>query len=136
MTEDGRPSLVVAFIERDGTREGLVWVDEATKRILRFRTDVLNHPNGGKFDSFTRDVRFVPVNFSALATTLWLPASATVHARFATGELHSVHRFSDYHADENNAIGKAAGPTGMEDDAFEVLLKGVAALEAGKPEMR
>jgi VWFA-related protein len=133
MAEDGRPSLVVAFLARDGTREGLVWVDEATKRILRFRTDVLNHPNGGKFDSFTRDVRLVPVNFSALATTLWLPSSATVHARFATGELHSIHRFADYHADKNDAAGKADGPTGMEDDAFEVLLKGAAALAAGKP---
>ncbi|HLN01029.1 MAG TPA: VWA domain-containing protein [Bryobacteraceae bacterium] len=134
ITEGGRPSLVVAFIEKDGTREGLVWLDEATKRILRFRTDVLNHPNGGKFDSFTRDVRFVPVNFSALATTLWLPSRATVHARFATGEAHTIHRFSDYRADKNNDIGKADGPTGMEDDAFEMLLKGVAALEAGKPE--
>lgn len=47
MSEGGRPSLVVAFLALDGTREGLVWVDEATKRILRFRTDVLNHPNGG-----------------------------------------------------------------------------------------
>jgi hypothetical protein len=35
------------------------------------------------FDSFTRDVRFVPVDFPALATTPWLPASATVHATFA-----------------------------------------------------
>jgi hypothetical protein len=46
-----------------------VWVDDGTRRVLRFRTDVLNHANGGKFDSFTRDARFVPVNFSALATT-------------------------------------------------------------------
>jgi VWFA-related protein len=133
MAEGGRPSLVVVFLARDGTREGLVWVDEATKRILRFRTDVLNHPNAGKFGSFTRDVRFVPVSFSALATTLWLPSSATVHARFAAGELHSIHRFADYHADKNDAAGKADGPTGMEDGAFEVLLKGAAALAAGKP---
>jgi VWFA-related protein len=132
ITEGGKPGLVVAFIERDGTREGLVWVDEGTKRVLRFRMDVLNHPNGGKLDSFTRDVRFVPVRFSAFATTLWLPSSATVYARFATGELHSVHQFSDYHADENDDAGKAAGPTGTEDDAIEVLLKGVAAVEAGK----
>jgi VWFA-related protein len=134
ITEGSRPSLVVAFIERDGTREGLVWLDEATKRILRLRTDVLNHSDGGKFDSFTRDVRFVPVNFSALTIMLWLPSSAAVDARFATGEAHTVHRFSDYRADKNTDIGKADGPTGMDDDAFELLLKGVAALEAGKPE--
>ena len=134
IAEGGRPSLVVAFLERDGAREGLVWLDEATKRVLRFRTDVLRRPFGGKLDSFTRDVRFVPVNFSSLKTTLWLPSSATVHARFAAGELHSVHRFSEYHADENDAAGKPRGPLAMEDDAIEVLLKGVAALETGKPE--
>ena len=134
MAEDGRASLVIAFIARDGSREGLVWLDEATKRVLRFRTDVLDHPGGGKFDSFARDVRFVPVNFSALATTLWLPSSATVGARFAAGEVHTVHRFSDYRAQEHDATGEPVGPMGMEDDAFEVLLKGVAALEAEKPE--
>ena len=134
IAEGGRPGLLLAFLQRDGTREGLVWLDEATKRILRFRTDALKHPDGAKFDSFTRDVHFVPVKFSTLATTLWLPSSATVDARFATTELHSVHRFSNYRANENAATGEAVGPTAMEDDAFEVLLKGVAALEARKPE--
>jgi VWFA-related protein len=131
MVEGGKPSLVVAFTARDESREGLVWVDEATKRVLRFRMDALKHPPEGKFKSFTRDVRFTSVEFSAVAT-IWLPLSATVHAQFDTGELHSIHRFSDYRADENNGTGKAAGPVGMEDDAFEVLLKGLAALEAGK----
>jgi VWFA-related protein len=147
ITEGGGRSLVMAFTARDGTRQGLVWVDEATKRIVRFRTDVLKHPEGQKFDSFTRDVRFVPVNFFALETTLWLPSSATVHVRFATGELHSVHRFSDYHAEEKDTdatqlkeryrrekdTGEATEPVGMEDDGIEVLLKGVVALEEGKP---
>jgi len=123
----------VAFAARDGSREGLVWLDEATKRVVRFRMDVLNHPNGGKFNSFTRDVRFVPLKFAAMETPLWLPASAAVHARFATGELHSVHRFSDYHADETDDSGKTDVPGAMEEDAFEVLLNGLAALEAGEP---
>jgi len=131
MAEGGRPSFVVAYIERDGSREGLVWVDEATKRVLRFQMEALNHPNEGKFKRFTRDVRFAPVEFSAVAT-IWLPLNATVHAQFDTGELHSIHRFSDYRVETNNATGKAAGPVGMEDDGFEVLLKGLAALEAGK----
>jgi VWFA-related protein len=141
MEEGG--GLVLAFIERDGTREGLIWIDEATKRILRFRTHVLKHPAGEKLETFTQDVRFVPVNFSALQTTLWLPSSATVDARFAKGELHSVHRFSDYHVDgfENDKdaaqlkkdTGQAAGPVALEEDGIETMLKGVAALQAGRP---
>ena len=121
ITEAGAPSLVVAFIQQDGSRQGLVWLDDATKRIVRLRTD----------DSFTRDIRFVPVNFPALDTTLWLPSSATVHARFATGELHSVHRFSDYRTKLENDTGETPSPVALADDPFEVLLKGVAALEAG-----
>ena len=104
--------FVVAFAARDGSRQGFVWVDERTKQITRLRMD----------DKFSRDVRFVPVTFAALSTTLWLPSSATVTVRFAGGELHSVHRFSDYHLEgSDKTAGRAAKPE-MELDAIEVLL--------------
>lgn len=132
--EAGVRSSVIAFAEREGARQGLVWIDDAAKRIIRVRTDVLKHPPEEKFESFTRDVRFVPVSFPALAATLWLPSRATVHIRFAAGEAHNVHRFSDYREDQREQeAGQAAPPAGMEDDAIEVLLQGVAALTAGKP---
>jgi VWFA-related protein len=118
--EGGAPNVVVAFVQREGSRQGLVWIDEATKRIVRLRTD----------SSFTRDIRFVPVHFPALEITLWLPCSVTVHARFAAGELHTVHRFSDYRTPRKD-IGETASPAALADDPFEVLLKGVEALEAG-----
>ena len=125
ITEAGAPSLVVAFILQDGSREGLVLMDEATKRIVRLRTD----------DNFTRDVRFAPVKFAAVETSLWLPARATVHARFSTGEVHSVHLFSDYQSEgPNHEIGEEPATRGTELDPFEQLVKGVAALAAGKPE--
>jgi len=142
-SEAGARSFVVAFSAKDGTRQGFVWVDEATKRIVRVRTDLLKHPETDKFDSLSRDVRFAPVNFSALETAPWLPSAATVDVRFAAGEMHSVHRFSDYHVDgfekDTDATqlkedtGEAAGPVGMDEDGIELLLKGVAALAAGKP---
>ena len=122
IVEGGAPSLVVAFAAKDGSRQGLVWVDKATKRIVRLRMD----------DSLTRDVRFMPVNFPASGTTLWLPSNATVHAQFPAGELHSIHRFSDYRVEGSEKTSGVASAA-MDDDAFEVLLKGVAALEAGKP---
>jgi VWFA-related protein len=121
--EGGAGRFVVAFAARDGARQGLLWVDETTKTIARLRMD----------DRFTRNVRFIPVTFSGPAVTLWLPSSATVNLRLATGELHSVHRFSDYHLEgsEKN-IGAAAKPP-LEEDAIEVLMDGVLALEAGTP---
>jgi VWFA-related protein len=121
--EGGVGRFVVAFAARDGSRQSLVWVDETSKQIERLRMD-------GKL---SRDVRFIPVTFSAPATTLWLPSSATVKVRFAAGEMHSVHRFSDYHLEgAEKTIGAAAKPA-IEEDAIEVLLNGVLALEAGKP---
>jgi len=143
IAESGGRSFVVAFAQRDETRQGLVWVDEVAKRVVRLRFDVLKPVEGQSFESFTRDVRFVPVTFSALETTPWLPSGATVHVRFAGGELHSVHRFSDYHVDgfENDSdpvqlkedTGEAPGFAAIEEDSIETLLKGVAALEAQKP---
>ncbi len=132
ITEGGNHSLVVAFVTRDAARQGLAWIDEATKRIVRVRTDVLKHPEGQAFDSLTRDVRFIPVKFSFAEIPLWLPARATLHVRFSGGELHSVHRFSNYVSDQDK--GEAAATVDSAGDPYEKLLKGIAALEAGKPE--
>ena len=135
ISEAGLPSLVVAFARRDGSKESLVWIDAGTKQILRCRTDTLKGLEKGKIESFTRNVRFVQVKFPALDTALSLPSSATVHLRFAAGEMHSVHRFSAYHRDGTNQdTGEPARPPNLADDAFEVLLNGIATLEAGKPD--
>jgi VWFA-related protein len=135
ITESGAPNLVLAFAAQDGSRQGLVWVDERTKRIARVRTDLLKHSPEQKFDSFTRDVRFVAVKFSTFETSLWLPARATAHVRFSTGELHSVHRFSDYQAEGSKKdIGQATASVSTEDDPLELLVIGIAALQAGRPQ--
>ena len=141
--EGGRRTFVIAFAARDETRQGLIWVDEPTKTIVRLRTYILRRQPGESFESFTKDVRFVPVNFAALETAPWLPVAATVQVRFAAGELYSIHRFSDYRvegfegdtdaAQLKEDTGEAptqAGVTG--EDAIETLLKGVAALQANK----
>jgi len=140
--ESGWQCAVITFLTRDGTRQGIVWVNEAQSRIVRLRTDFLHHAEGISFDSFTRDVRFTPVDFPALATTPWLPTSATVHATFAKGEVHTVDRFSDYHVDgyedDTDAAqlkedtGAPAQRTALADDGFEVILTGLAALQSGE----
>jgi VWFA-related protein len=73
------------------------------------------------------------VTFSVPAVTFWLPSSATVNLRLASGELHSVHRFSDYHLEGSEKNIGAAAKTVLEEDAIEVLIDGVLALEAGTP---
>lgn len=133
IAERGGRTIVVAFAARDGSRQGLIWMDQTTKRVVRFRTDFLQHPKGTEFESFTRDVRFAQVNFPP-DVSLWLPSYATVHLRFAGGELHSVHRLSDYRTDAlKAAAGAVVGPMSHEDDPYEAMLEGLADLQAGKP---
>lgn len=133
IAENGSRSLVVAFLADDGSRQGLAWLDEATTRVLRLRTDVLKPAAGEEFESFTRDERFVAVSFPARGITLWLPSAVTAHLRFAAGELHTIDRFSDYRVGEaGKEVGEAAAAD-REEDAYEILLKGVTVLAAGNP---
>ncbi|HLK19504.1 MAG TPA: hypothetical protein VKT81_11120, partial [Bryobacteraceae bacterium] len=44
-------SLVLAFLTRNGARQGLAWVDASNKRIVRLRTDILKGPEGETFES-------------------------------------------------------------------------------------
>lgn len=143
VTENGQRLLVLLFATRDETSEGVVWIDEPSKRIVRVRSYIGKRPQSDSFDSLIRDVRFLPVKFAGLDSTLWLPSSAVVHIKFSKSEVHNVHRFSDYHVDgfESDTdpaqlkedTGEAASAPVIIEDPFETLLKGVAALQAQKP---
>ncbi len=134
LAEGGQRSLVVAFAAKDESRQGLVWLDEATGRVLRWRTDFLRPPPGQELDNFSRDVRFTTVKFSNVETPLWLPTSATVDARFVGGELHTVHRFSDYRVDGSEKdTGDPQGPAAWDEDAKEALLRRPAAPKPTEP---
>ncbi len=136
-------NLVLAFVASDGTAQGLVWLDEGTKIIRRVRTDDLSHDSGQPFETFIRDTRFTSVSFPTVGKTMLLPSSAIVHARFATGEVHSVHRFSDYRpygfeknpdaAQAKQDIGQGVEPATLGEDAIELLVKGMLALHSGAP---
>jgi VWFA-related protein len=141
--ESGHPAHLLAFLTKDGKRQGLVWVDVETRRILRLRVDSLQPPAGETYTRFTRDVRYIEVNFPELDSTVWLPALAAVDLRIPNADLHSVHRFSGYmlegsvnDADASRRKMGAGGPSPpppAPDDPYEVLYKGFAALEAGNP---
>ncbi len=143
ITESGRPAHVLAFRTNDGQRQGLVWLDVATKRILRLRTDALKPRPGESFDRFSRDVRYIPVTFSDLDSTLWLPSFAVADLHFPAGDLHTIHRFSDYLLEgsvkdtsisrRKMGAGEPSSPPAAGDDPYEILFNGFTALNADKP---
>ena len=123
--------------------QGLVWIDGAANRIVRLRLDLLERVEDFPFETLTTDISLAPMNFQSVATTFLIPARVTVHAGYAGGEVHSVHRFSDYQlygvggriaADEN---GKHAGVPTMEaasaEDAWELLDRGISLARENKP---
>ncbi len=89
--------------------QGLVWIDAPTHRIVRLRTDLAERIAGFPFKILTTDLAIVPVKFQATGNLFWLPARATVHGRYAGGELYTVHRYSDYRL--------AGGPSSGSDNA-------------------
>ncbi len=144
----GQDFFVVAFAQRPDAKElrsnievgsngqtapmqGLAWID-AGKRIVRLRVDMLGPVEHFPLETLTTDISMVPVNFKSMGSVFWLPARVTVDARFAGGELHSVHRYSDYRAVNEQSAGIAAVAAPSGDDAYELVARGIALLKEGK----
>ena len=98
--------------------QGLVWIDAATRRIVRLRLDLLGRVKGLPLETITTDISLIPVNFKAIRTVLWLPARVTVHGSFAGGDVHSVHRYSNYESPSGKAVAMTASDG---KDAYELL---------------
>jgi VWFA-related protein len=150
-TTDGRDLLIIVFAQHPdsiglrshiGLREGraallqgVVWIEAATHRVVRLRADLQGRIEGFPFERLSTDISFVPVTFARLGTVLWLPAAVTVQARYAGGELHSVHRYSDYRIDApgENAAGVPAVTAAVDDDALELVDHGISLARENKP---
>ncbi len=146
---DGHDCFVVAFVQRpDGAGlptyprtgpngqnvrlQGLAWFEAATKRIVRLRMDMLGLIEGFPLEAVTTNISMVPVRFESIGTVLYLPARVTVHARYAGGELHSVHRYSDYQSETEKSAGIAEVASVGGEDAYELLALGIALAREGK----
>lgn len=111
--------------DRTAALQGLVWIDAATHRILRLRTDLAEHVDGFPLETLSTDIVLAPVKFQPGDDVFWLPARVTVHARYAGGELHTVHRYADYHASGSGAAGTPLVAVSSADDGWEMLDRAV-----------
>jgi hypothetical protein len=76
--------------------QGVAWIDPATYRIIRLRTDLLVPRPAISLRRLTTQVRFDEVHFSSVQTTLWLPHEVEVTAEWAGKVYRNVHRYSDF----------------------------------------
>jgi len=146
---DGHDCFVVAFAQRpEGTAlrshiqtwpngqtarlQGIAWIDASAKRIVRLRLDLLAPIEGFPLETVTTGISLVSVNFKSTGSVFWLPATVTVHARYAGGELHTVHRYSDYQQEAEKSAGNPAGAAATGEDPYELLARGVKLAQEGK----
>ncbi|HXN49202.1 MAG TPA: VWA domain-containing protein, partial [Bryobacteraceae bacterium] len=122
----GHDSWVVAFARRDGNGQGLVWIDAASHQVVRLRVDLAAPIHGSPLESLTTDVAFVAIKFPSTGSVLWLPARVTAHGRYEGGELHSVHRYSDYRLAGSQRTGVPAAAGSNTEDPWEMLDRSIA----------
>jgi len=122
----GRDSWLVAFARRAGKGQGLVWIDAASHRIVRLRVDLAAPIQDSPLETLTTDIAVVPVKFPSIGSVLWLPARVTVHGRYAGGELHSVHRYSDYRLAGSQDAGIPAAAVSNAEDPWEMLDRSIS----------
>jgi hypothetical protein len=76
--------------------QGVAWIDPASFRILRLRTDILQpEPTVGLLKETTQVV-YSEVSFTQSDKTLWLPREVTVTGQLKQYLFHNKHSYTDY----------------------------------------
>lgn len=110
---EGRTLHVVAFAQRPQTAkmierfntdnasvlvllQGVAWIDAASYRIIRLRSDLLKPPSGIRLERQTTEIRFQQVPFKEIAAALWLPQEVAVTVDWKGKTFRNWHRYSDF----------------------------------------
>jgi hypothetical protein len=76
--------------------QGIVWIDPATFRIRRLRTEVLVPPTHIGIMKETTQILYTEVSFEQGTLKLWLPREVDVTGQLDQFRYHNQHRYSDY----------------------------------------
>jgi len=126
-TVKGRNTYVVAFAQRPGVArqasrvgadhktgfvfvQGVAWIDPASFRILRMRTDIEQPEMDVGLKSETTQVEYAEVSFKEGGKTLWLPREVTVNGELNGNIFHNRHHYSDFRLFVVETEGKQKNP--------------------------
>jgi hypothetical protein len=88
ITREGRSVLLLS--------QGIVWIDQASFRIIRLRSDLLApHPEIG-LAAQTTVLQFGMTTLPESATPLWLPHEVVVTTQVDDRMFRNMHRYSNY----------------------------------------
>jgi len=113
LTEGGLRCYVVAFAQRPGFAtitgavvyaaksvcilyQGIAWIDEASYRIVRLRTDLLAPRPDIGLQRQTTELHFSETRLPQTASTLWLPQEVVVTTGTKDHLLRNIHYYSNY----------------------------------------
>ncbi len=96
--EGSAPLSILRLKNRDLPIEwrGRAWIDPASGRVVRIRTDLGASLADVGLEQLTSDVSYSEVTFVEAAQTMWLPEAAQVEARTAHQHWRNLHQFTDY----------------------------------------
>lgn len=112
-TEGGAKCYVVAFAQKPGWAtvtgsvvykgipvlilyQGIAWIDEASFRIVRLRTDLLAPRPSIGLERQTTELHFGETRLSHTPVPLWLPQEVVVTIEWNKLLYRNIHRYSDY----------------------------------------
>jgi hypothetical protein len=112
-TNGGFKSYVVAFAQKPGSAtitgrlieegksvcllyQGIAWIDEASFRIVRLRTDLLTPRPEIGLEMETTELQFGMAPLRQTDSSLWLPKQVVVTAERNNQRFRNFHRYSDY----------------------------------------
>jgi hypothetical protein len=110
---EGQDTYVVAFAQRPEVArhvgevdfnhktavvflQGVAWIDPASFRILRLRTDIQQPELDVGLRRETTEVEYSEVTFKEGGRRLWLPRQVTVSGQLNLYSFHNEHHYSDY----------------------------------------
>ncbi len=123
----GQRTLVVAFVQQPGVArqaarvafedkaafvfvEGVAWIDPASYRILRLRTDIQRPELTVGLRWETTEAEYSEVTFKEGGKRLWLPREVTVSGQLNDYTFQNQHRYTDYRFFLVQTEDKSKGP--------------------------
>jgi hypothetical protein len=112
-TYNGLRCYVVAFAQKPGSAtiigrffsgdrfvcilyQGIAWIDEATFRIVRLRTDLLAPRPDIALERLTTDLQLGEIRLPQFVSPLWLPQQVDLTADSGQEHFRNLHRYSGY----------------------------------------
>jgi hypothetical protein len=76
--------------------QGMAWIDTATYKIVRLRSDLLAPQPKIRLQRQTTEITYLPVQFKQIAAAMWLPSEVAVTVEWGGRTFRNSHTYSRF----------------------------------------